>query len=40
MNRSLLSAVVVASGLALTPVVYAQVVSPAAPDQARSAERA
>lgn len=38
MNRYLLSAVVVASGLALTPVVYAQAVTPA-PNQARS-ERA
>lgn len=40
MNRFLLSAVVVASGLALTPVVYAQAVSPTASDQGRAAERA
>lgn len=39
MNRFLLSAVVVAGGLALTPVVYAQAVSPA-PEQGRAAERA
>lgn len=39
MNRFLLSAVVVASGLALTPAVYAQAVSPTASDQGRAAER-